>query len=109
MLLVVALRAGLLVAVGAVLMASAPAERTDAPPPSVEAKADTLRHSVRAGETLIAALPAPDYRAVDPPALSWLVDRSFMWRTLAQERGTLAIRFEHERREPVVLLVEIVA
>ncbi|MEM1118070.1 MAG: hypothetical protein AAGJ11_16275 [Bacteroidota bacterium] len=104
----VALRAGLLVAVGALLAAAAPAERTDTRVPSSVAHADTLRHTVQAGETLIAALPAPDYRAVNAPALSWLVDRSFMWRTLPQERGTLAIRFEHDRREPVVMLVEIV-
>lgn len=94
--------------VGVVLVAAAPAERTQPVPPSPAVAADTLRRSVVAGETLIAALPAPDYRAVNPPALSWLVDRSFMWRTLPQERGTLAIRFEHARREPVVLLVEIV-
>lgn len=100
--------AALLVVAGAGLAASAPPERTDTPNRSAEVAADTLRHTVQAGETLIAALPSPGYRCLNPPALSWLVDRSFMWRTLPQERGSLAVRFEHDSREEVVMLVEIV-
>lgn len=106
----VVFRVGLLAAAGALLLAAAPAERAAPPPRYVEASADTIRHTVIAGQTLIVALPGPDYRALNPPALSWHVDRSFMWRTLAQERGTLAVRFAREDDEvALVLLVEIVA
>ena len=52
------------------------------------------------------------YQTLEAPALSWLVDRSFMWRTLERERGTLPVRFLQEAAgaEPdtLVLLVEIV-
>ena len=113
-------RLGLLLAAG-LLVAAAPPQRTaDAaryPGPRVEeARADTLHARVRAGETLIVALPAAPggaeatYRAVEAPALSWLVDRSFMWKTLAAERGELAVVFERRgglAPEEVVLLVEI--
>ena len=79
---------------------------------------DTLRYQVRAGRSLIVALPATfeereaSYRLLKAPALSWLVDRSFMWRTTAGERGQLAVLIE--RRAPgilpdtLVLLVDIV-
>lgn len=80
-------------------------------------RADTLRYTVRAGETLIVALPprvAGDearYEIVKAPALSWLVDRSFMWRTLERERGTLPVELRRlvsgRTPEPVILLVEI--
>ncbi len=79
--------------------------------------ADTLRYSVRAGETLIVALPsrmsgmAVTYEVEEAPALSWLVDRSFMWRTLARERGALPVRLRRimpgRAPESVVLLVDI--
>lgn len=77
----------------------------------MEAPADTIRHTVLAGETLIVDLRREGYRALNPPALSWLVDRSFMWRTLDQERGTLAVRFTRGTDDEVdlVLVVEIVA
>ncbi len=112
-----ALRLGLLVfAVGVV--PTAQAERAPAPPPYADqaSRADTLRYSVRAGETLIVALPVPagseaSYEVVEAPALSWLVDRSFMWRTLARERGVLPVRLRRTTTgrapEEVVLLVEI--
>lgn len=116
---VIAFRLGLLV--GAVALAApASAERAPAaaPYPAAEAsRADTLRYEVRAGETLIVALPARvagaevTYEVVDAPALSWLVDRSFMWRTLARERGTMPVRFRRIApgggTEEVVLLVQI--
>lgn len=111
-----ALRLGLLLAAAGLFVAAAPPQRTAAPARYADsAHADTLRAQVRAGETLIVALPAPagaaeaTYRAVDPPALSWLVDRSFMWRTLPAERGVLPITFERRGASPgeVVLLVEI--
>ena len=109
----VVIRVALLVAVGALVAAAAPPERSAGPPRYVEAAApaDTVRQSVLAGETLIVALPSDEYRALNPPALSWLVDRSFMWRTLPQERGTLAVEFALGDRDEVslVLLVEIVA
>lgn len=98
------------------LAPAARAERAPAPPPYADqaSRADTLRYTVRAGETLIVALPATgeaSYEVVEAPALSWLVDRSFMWRTLARERGTLPVRLRRTApgRAPdeVVLLVEI--
>ena len=111
-----ALRLGLLLAAG-LLVAAAPPQRAAAPAryPAEAVRADTLRAQVRAGETLIVALPASVsgveavYRVVEAPALSWLVDRSFMWRTLPRERGELAVRFERAGAAPgeVVLLVEI--
>lgn len=80
-------------------------------------RADTLRYTVRAGETLIVALPGRaggsevSYEVIEAPALSWLVDRSFMWRTLARERGTLPVRLRRvgggNAPDEVVLLVEI--
>ena len=101
-------------------MPSASAERAPEPPPygvAQASRADTLRYTVRAGETLIVALPASaagsevTYEVVEAPALSWLVDRSFMWRTLARERGTLPVRLRRTggglAPEEVVLLVEI--
>ncbi len=112
-----ALRLGVLVcAVG--LAPSAQAERAPSPPAYVaEASADTLRYSVRAGETLIVALPGRlagaevAYEVIEAPALSWLVDRSFMWRTLARERGLLPVRLRRvvsgRAPEEVVLLVDI--
>ncbi len=79
--------------------------------------ADTLRYEVRAGTTLIVGLPPrvgsaeATYEVVEAPALSWLVDRSFMWRTLAEERGPHTVRLQRRVREgepeEVVLLVEI--
>ena len=72
---------------------------------------------MRAGETLIVALPPRvagrevRYQVQQAPALSWLVDRSFMWRTLRQERGTLPVRFRRTGgaggTDELVLLVEI--
>ena len=97
------------------LAASAQTERPEPRFASAEASpSDTLRYSVRAGETLIVALPPrvggreARYEVVQAPALSWLVDRSFMWRTLSQERGTLPVRFRRaDGSGELVLLVEI--
>lgn len=64
---------------------------------------DTTLHRVRAGNVLIVALPAEiegekvaRYMLVRAPALSWLIDRSLMWRTTPQDAGTyeMLIRFE---------------
>lgn len=61
-------------------------------PRSVE---DTLRHHIQGGEILIIALPGEvggrpvnQYALVRAPALSGLVDRSFMWRTLPNDAGS---------------------
>ena len=100
------------------LAASAQSERPAPAFASVQASpSDTLRYSVRAGETLIVALPPRvdgrevRYEVEQAPALSWLVDRSFMWRTLSQERGTLPVRFRRYGAaggtDELVLLVEI--
>ena len=100
---------------GALALAAAPAERAGGPAPSAGAQAsplaaDTVRASVRAGETLIVGLPdGATYEVVRAPALSWLVDRSFMWRTLPAERGTLPVVFRRRgaAADTLVLLVEI--
>ena len=103
-------------------MVSSPAERTEAALGAeaalgVETVADTLRYEVRAGLPLIVGLPAThggqpaQYRLRDAPALSWLVDRSFVWMTDARERGRLAITVEASADgvapEPLVLLVDV--
>ena len=55
---------------------------------------DTLWNRIRGGDILIVALPVElqrrhveRYSIVRAPALSWLVDRSFMWRTLPDDEG----------------------
>lgn len=55
---------------------------------------DELVYRVDAGDVLVFALPAEAdsvavvrYRLARAPALSWLVDRSFFWRTLPEARG----------------------
>jgi hypothetical protein len=73
------------------------ATRAEASVLSDAAAADTLRLEVRAGLPLITALPArhhgrpASYRLLHAPALSWLVDRSFFWRTLPSESGTMPV------------------
>ena len=56
---------------------------------------DTLRHAIQAGEVLIIDLPEElngtaiaSYSLLRAPALSWLIDYSFMWRTLPQDAGS---------------------
>ena len=95
------------------------AERASGPVPSAQpSAADTLRYEVTAGEPLIVALPGRvggaevRYRVDEAPALSWLVDRSFYYRTVAGERGTLAVRLRRSgsgAETPVVLLITITA
>jgi len=64
---------------------------------SAGAAGDTLRYQVRAGQPLLAALPArhngqpASYRLVRGPALSWLVDHGFYWRTLPSESGSMSV------------------
>ncbi|WP_456428031.1 hypothetical protein [Rhodocaloribacter sp.] len=88
-------------------------------PPSVRARlarADTLRPTVRAGETLILALPdtldarpVAAYAVVRAPALSWLVDRSFLWRTRPDDAGTHHLLFKAAFAEapPETLVVHV--
>ncbi len=62
----------------------------------MRAPADTLRETVTAGEDLILTLPPSNdaaYTIVRAPALSWLVDRSFFWRTRPDEAGTHTVTF----------------
>ena len=57
-------------------------------------QAETLSYIVQAGEVLIFNLPEllggqkiEEYSIKKAPALSWLVKRSFFWRTLAKDVG----------------------
>ena len=107
-------------AIACVCALPAKAERSAAFPRAEAhpAASDTLRYRVQAGDPLIVALPAQvdgreaTYRLLDAPALSWLVDRSFLWRTTPGERGQLPVLIERRAEgvppETVVLLVEIV-
>lgn len=59
---------------------------------------DTLWSRIRGGEILIMSLPdelegevIERYSLVRAPALSWLIDRSFMWRTLTDDVGTYEV------------------
>ena len=76
------------------------------------APSDTLRLSVASGEPLVAALPgdpAWTFRSLRAPALSWLVGRSFYWRTLPGERGREYVLIERRyRSEPQDTLVVVV-
>jgi len=88
-------------------------------PPSVRvllARGDTLRPTVRAGEPLILALPdtldarpVAAYALVRAPALSWLVDRSFLWRTRPGDAGTHRLLFKVAFAEapPETLVVRV--
>lgn len=60
--------------------------------------ADTLRRRATVGEALIMTLPdalanrpVATYRLVRAPALSWLVDRSLLWRPRPDDVGTHAL------------------
>ena len=78
---------------------------------------DTLYYTVKAGEVLIFALPelweaipVEHYSIVHAPALSWLVDRSFFWRTLEENVGTYHVIFEVDYPdEPADTLVVSIA
>ena len=61
---------------------------------STKPRAETLSYIVEAGEVLIFNLPEllggkkiTEYKIKRAPALSWLVTRSFFWRTLATDVG----------------------
>lgn len=85
------------------------------PPATVSsepAPTDTLRLSVASGAPLVAALPGDPswtFRTLRAPALSWLVGRSFYWRTLPGERGREYVLIERRyRSEPQDTLVVVV-
>lgn len=75
--------------------------------------ADTLRKSVSAGTPLIVALPdAADasYSIERAPALSWLIRRSFMWRTTPEDTGRHEVvvrRDVGEARDTLFLLITV--
>ena len=87
---------GILLALGAALSAPS-AARTEASATPGAVVGDTLSLQVRAGLPLLAALPGrhrgqpASYRLIEAPALSWLVDRAFYWRTLPSESGTMPV------------------
>jgi hypothetical protein len=65
------------------------------------APAETLSYVVQSGEVLIFNLPTSfgtrrmeRYRLKKAPALSWLVDRSYFWRTLSKDVGEHTLIFE---------------
>lgn len=105
------------------MLCAAPLDARSKTAPPAEAQweiaiaADTLRYDVRAGEPLLVALPAQvrgqavEYELDRAPALSWLVDRSFMWKTTPGERGVLLIRIRRTAAgadmAPLVLLVTV--
>jgi len=81
--------------------------------------ADTVRHRVTAGEPLIVTLPdalsngpVTAYHPLRAPALSWLVDRSLLWRTRTADAGTqtLLIRASFEAAPPdtLTILVDVI-
>ncbi|MEZ4698846.1 MAG: hypothetical protein R2834_00840 [Rhodothermales bacterium] len=66
-----------------------------------EVPAESLSFVVASGEVLIFNLPTSfgaqeidTYRLKRAPALSWLVERSYFWRTLAKDVGEHTIVFE---------------
>ncbi len=82
------------------------------------APAETLSYMVESGQVLILNLPSSfgttaveSYRIKQAPALSWLVERSYFWRTLAKDVGEHRISFEARSAgrpiEEVVVLVDV--
>ncbi len=74
-----------------------------------------LRHSVRGGEVLIIDLPdeidgrtAGSYSLLEAPALSWLVDHSFMWRTLPEDEGRHEILIRADSPADTVVVAVVV-
>ena len=97
-------------------LGSQAAERPERTVRAAQPSADTLRFEVTAGKPLIVALPATvdgaaaTYSVVEAPALSWLVDRSFIWTTDRRERGRLAVTLARSAatEDTLVLLVDVV-
>lgn len=79
---------------------------------------DTLEHRVTAGDDLIVTLPGTlsnrsvtAYELVRAPALSWVVDRSLLWRTRPEDAGTHALlveaTFDDAPSDTLTVLVEV--
>ena len=82
------------------------------------AHAETLSYVIQAGEVLIVNLPeilgsyrVNEYRIKRAPALSWLVQRSFFWRTLPKDVGKHELQFRAlaggRGVEDLVVIVEV--
>ncbi len=80
------------------------------------AEQDTLRRRILAGDILIVALPGEvdgesvdRYSLVRGPALSWLIDRSLMWRTTPGDTGghDVLIRVDLESSPADTLVVSV--
>ncbi len=67
---------------------------------SAAVAADTTSHTAEAGTPFITALPSPgdgadvSYEMIRAPALSWLIDRSFLWDTRPGDAGTHTVLIE---------------
>lgn len=81
-------------------------------------KAETLSFIIQAGDVLIFNLPesiegrqVDSYSISDSPALSWIHERSFFWRTLAKDVGKHEILLSGARNgvntEELVIQVDI--
>lgn len=77
---------------------------------------DTLRYQVTAGTVFITDLPpsldagpVESYAIIRAPSMSWLVDRSFFWRTATADAGTHSIRLRAEAANapPDTLVLQI--
>ena len=105
------MRFSVLLLFAALLLGTAATEPPDAAS-SEPAPTDTLRLSIPSGEPLVVALPgdpAWTFRTLRAPALSWLVGRSFYWRTMPGERGREYVLIERRyRSEPQDTLVVVV-
>lgn len=99
----------------AVLLLGTAAFTTPPPAPSADGFAsDTVRLSIESGEPLVTALPGESswtFRTLRAPALSWLVGRSFYWKTLPGERGREFVlierRYRSEPQDTLVLVVDV--
>jgi hypothetical protein len=80
--------------------------------------ADTIEHTARGGEVLIFARPdsvldrpVQHYNIVQAPALSWLEDRSVVWRTRRDDVGEHLLLYqavtEDQYADTVQVLVRI--
>jgi len=83
-------------------------------PLSPSVQDSTLTHTVQAGEVLIFALPdtvgglvVDAYAIVHAPALSWLADRSFFWRTNPADAGPHLLLFQSTYKEAPPDTVEV--
>lgn len=68
--------------------------------PNHAVSVDSLSFTVTAGDNLIIALPdslagqaVTTYRIAHPPALSWLHERSFVWKTHERDQGQHRLLF----------------